>query len=171
MDTKLLLYSRVKASKTRHRKNAFSSYFDLQYMDYIITSTLPAHLNYASTEYVIYNLVYITAGRSNAMLAVSQAVQDTARLHQAAKLAAAVPFPPAPATTTPGLPGNIGRANVADLFTATPPVFATNGTGDHSQSPAARRASASSDVIKEGTSALLFVIVHPHMSKSLVRSA
>ena len=72
-------------------------------------------------------------GRSNATLAVSQAVQDTARLHQAAKLAAAVPLPPNPATTTPGMAGNVGRASVADLFTATPPVFAANAPGDHMQ--------------------------------------
>lgn len=78
-------------------------------------------------------MVRITAGRSNATLAVSQAVQDTARLHQAARLAAAVPFPPAPATSAPGLAGNVGRANVADLFTATPPVFAANGTGEYLQ--------------------------------------
>ena len=142
-------------------------------MECTITSTLLTHLNLTitSTEYVVYILVYITAGRSSATLAVSQAIQDTARLHQAAKLAAAVPFPPAPAITTPGLPGNIGRANVADLFTATPPVFAVSGTGEHPQLLAARRTSASSDVIDKATSALLFVIVHPHMWKSLVRGA
>ncbi|KAL3146194.1 hypothetical protein ABBQ32_002900 [Trebouxia sp. C0010 RCD-2024] len=66
-------------------------------------------------------------GRSSAALGVSQAVQDTARLQQAAKLAAAVALPPAPAAPAPGMAGNVGpRASVADLFTATPPVFAAN---------------------------------------------
>ena len=106
-----------------------------------MTFTIP------STVYIIYSIVAFTTGRSNATLAVSQAVQDTARLHQAAKLAAAVPFPPAPATTAPGLAGNVGRANVADLFTATPAVFAASGTGEYPQSPAARRSSASSVLI------------------------
>lgn len=71
-------------------------------------------------------------GRSYATLGVSQAVQDTARLQQAAKLAAAVALPPAPATPAPGMAGNVGRASVADLFTATPPVFPATITGNDS---------------------------------------
>ena len=63
------------------------------------------------------------------MLGVSQAVQDTARLHQAAKLAAAVALPPPPAASAPGMAGNVGRASVADLFTATPPVFGPTSAG------------------------------------------
>ena len=69
------------------------------------------------------------AGRSSAVLGVSQAVQDTARLHQAAKLAAAVALPPPPAASAPGMVGNVGRATVTDLFTATPPVFGTTFAG------------------------------------------
>lgn len=69
------------------------------------------------------------AGRSSAVLGVSQAVQDTARLHQAAKLAAAVALPPPPAATAPNMVGNVGRASVADLFTATPPVFGPTSAG------------------------------------------
>ena len=60
---------------------------------------------------------------------MSQAVQDTARLHQAAKLAAAVALPPPPAPTAPGMAGNVGRASAADLFTATPPVFGPTSAG------------------------------------------
>jgi hypothetical protein len=69
------------------------------------------------------------AGRSSAVLGVSQAVQDTARLHQAAKLAAAVALPPPPPASAPNMVGNVGRASVADLFTATPPVFGPTSAG------------------------------------------
>lgn len=68
------------------------------------------------------------------MLGVSQAVQDTARLHQAAKLAAAVALPPPPAASAPGMAGNVGRASVADLFTATPPVFGPTSAGKQNSS-------------------------------------
>lgn len=75
----------------------------------------------------------LNIGRSSAALGVSQAVQDTARLQQAAKLAAAVALPPPPATPAPGMAGNVGpRASVADLFTVTPPVFAANAPGNGS---------------------------------------
>ncbi len=74
--------------------------------------------------------MFTCAGRSSAVLGVSQAVQDTARLHQAAKLAAAVALPPPPAASAPGMVGNVGRATVADLFTATPPVFGPTSAGE-----------------------------------------
>ncbi len=74
--------------------------------------------------------IFGCAGRSSAVLGVSQAVQDTARLHQAAKLAAAVALPPPPAVSAPGMVGNVGRASVADLFTATPPVFGPTSDGN-----------------------------------------
>ena len=77
--------------------------------------------------------VVCDAGRSSATLGVSQAVQDTARLHQAAKLAAAVALPPTPAASAPGMAGNVGRASVADLFTATPPVFGPTSAGKQHQ--------------------------------------
>ena len=76
----------------------------------------------------------MNTGRSHATLAVTHAVQDTARLQQAAKLAAAVALPP-PAATAPaaGMAGNVGRASVADLFTATPPVFGPTSAGEKLQ--------------------------------------
>ena len=73
--------------------------------------------------------IFGNAERSSAVLGVSQAVQDTARLHQAAKLAAAVALPPPPAASAPNMVGNVGRATVADLFTATPPVFGPTSAG------------------------------------------
>lgn len=69
------------------------------------------------------------AGQGSVTLTVSRAVQDSARLHQAAKLAAAVPLPPAPAAANPNMAGNVSRASVADLFTATPPVFGATPLG------------------------------------------
>lgn len=69
------------------------------------------------------------AGSSSVALTVSRAVQDTARLHQAAKLAAAVPLPPAPPAANLNMAGTVGRASVADLFTATPPVFGATPLG------------------------------------------
>lgn len=78
-------------------------------------------------------------------LTVSKAVQDSARLHQAAKLAAAVPLPPTPAAANPNMAGNVSRASVADLFTATPPVFGGNPLGRCTQQLSCTSESAVTD--------------------------
>ncbi|DBA68299.1 TPA: hypothetical protein ACH3X2_013621 [Trebouxia sp. C0005] len=94
--------------------------------------------------------VAASQGRSSAVLGVSQAVQDTARLHQAAKLAAAVALPPPPAASAPGMVGNVGRATVTDLFTATPPVFGTTFAGSASSADAVEKLAGSSHLLQAG---------------------
>lgn len=81
------------------------------------------------TKYAQLQQSITDAGQGSVTLTVSRAVQDSARLHQAAKLAAAVPLPPAPAAANPNMAGNVSRASVADLFTATPPVFGATPLG------------------------------------------
>ncbi|KAL0019066.1 hypothetical protein WJX79_009117 [Trebouxia sp. C0005] len=116
--------------------------------------------------------VAASQGRSSAVLGVSQAVQDTARLHQAAKLAAAVALPPPPAASAPGMVGNVGRATVTDLFTATPPVFGTTFAGSASSADAVEKLAGSSHLLQAEDQALAYAqLAQVAMSKKGYKAA
>ncbi|KAK9811686.1 hypothetical protein WJX72_008344 [[Myrmecia] bisecta] len=78
-------------------------------------------------------------GSRSAALEVEEAVRDTAHLHQAAVMAAAVPLPPATAgaPNAPPLAGSVGRGSAADLFSTTASVFGPSSAGSQPASATA----------------------------------